>query len=119
VDNPYSRGDSGLVPAGPDPAFLVSHPLFRSVRCCLRVAWISCAIGVIAMLPALVFLSPACVTVFRVGLGGCFLASFAAVVLSVPLVARMNHDAHPTPATIGARADALVAALVADLLDDA
>jgi hypothetical protein len=107
------------VPARPDPALLVSHPLYRVVRLCVRAAWVSCAVGVVAMLPALVFLSPTCVTVFRVGLGGCFLASCVALVLSVPLVARMNRDAHPTPATIGARADALVAALLADLLDDA
>jgi len=111
--------DSGFVPARPDPAFLVSHPLYRVVRWCVRAAWMSCAVGVTAMVPALVFLSPTCVTVFRVGLGGCFLASFVALVLSMPLIARMNRDTYPTPATIGARADALVAALVADLLDDA
>jgi len=111
--------DSGRVPARPDPAFLVSDPLYRVVRCCVRAAWMSCAVGLVAMLPALVFLSSTCVTVFRVGLGGCFVASIVALVASVPLIARMDRDAHPTPATIGARADALVAALVADLLDDA
>lgn len=108
-----------LVPARPDPVPLISHPVYRIVRCCVRLAWMSCAVGVVAMLPALVFLSPTCVTVFCAGLGGCFLASFVALVLSVPLIAQMDRDAHPTPATIGARADALVAALVADLLDDA
>jgi hypothetical protein len=40
-----------------------------------------------------------------------------ALVASVPLVARRDRDAHPGPSTIGARADALVAALLADLLD--
>jgi hypothetical protein len=119
LDNPRDRGNSGLVPARPDPAFLVSHPLYRTIRCCVRIGWMSCAIGVVAMLPALVFLSPTCVTIFRVGLGGCFVASFVALVLSVPLIARMDRHTHPTPATIGARADVLVAALVADLLDDA
>jgi hypothetical protein len=107
------------VRARPDPASLDSHPLYRTVRYCIRAAWMSCAVGVMAMLPALVFLSPTCVTVFRVGLGGCFVASFVALVLSAPLIARMDRYAHPRPATIGARADALVAALVADLLDDA
>ena len=107
------------MPARPDPASLVTNPLYRIVRCCVRAAWISCAVGVIAMLPALVFLSPTCVTVFRVGLGGCFIAAFVALVLSVPLIARMDRDARQAPATIGARADALVATLVADLLDDA
>jgi hypothetical protein len=97
----------------------MTNRLYRIVRSCVRAAWMSCTVGVIAMLPALVFLSPTCVTVFRIGLGGCFIASFLAVVLSVPLVAQMDRYAHPTPATIAARADALVAALVADLLDDA
>jgi hypothetical protein len=105
------------VPARPDPASLVHHPLYRIVRWCVRVAWMSCAIGVLAMVPALVFLSPACVTVFRVGIGGCFVASLVALVASVPLVARRDRDAHPGPSTVGARADALVAALLADLLD--
>ena len=106
------------MPARPDPAPLVHHPLYRVVLGCVRAAWASCAVGVLAMLPALVFLSPACVTVFRIGIGGCFAAALVALVASVPLVARRDRDAHPGPSTVGARADTLVAALLADLLDD-
>lgn len=107
------------MPARPDPASLDAHPLYRLIRWCVRASWMSCAIGMIAMVPALMFLSTTLVTIARLGLGGCFVAAFAALVFAVPLTARMDRYTSPAPATLGARADALVAALLADLLDDA
>jgi hypothetical protein len=91
--------------------------IYRLLLGCLRVAWCSCAVGMIAMLAALVLRSPALVAVFQAGLIATFAASAGSVLLSLPLLPLMDRYGVTRPGSSKSRADALVAVVLADLLD--
>lgn len=99
--------------AGPPEESLTYRLLLWS----LRAAWMSCAVGTGAMLPALVLGWPALVTVFELGLITTCAASAAAVLLSLPLLTRVGGDGPREPRSLGRRVDTLVAVVLADLLD--
>ena len=103
--------------AGGGPRALHDNVTYRLLLGCLRVAWGSCAVGVIAMLAALVLRSPELVTVFRLGLIATFAASAGAVLLSLPLMTLLDRYGVTEPGASKSRADALVAVVLADLLD--
>lgn len=107
--------DGGFPRSGPDS--LEDSRAYRMLLWCVRVAWASCTIGVIAMLPALVLRSSELVTVFKLCLSITFAATVGAVLVFVPLTARMHRYGMPRASSLGSRADALVAVLLADLLD--
>jgi hypothetical protein len=90
---------------------------YRLLLWCLRTAWVSCAVGTGAMLPALVLGWPALVRVFELGLLTTCAASAAAVLLFGPLLTRVGGYGLPEPRSLGSRVDTLVAVVLADLLD--
>ena len=112
-----------MTTVAPDAHSLRSTPespensrVYRLLLWSIRAAWGSCTIGVVAMLPGLVLRSSELVTVFKIGLSTTFGVSVVAVLLFLAVTARMSGSGTPEPRSLGSRADALVAILLADLL---
>lgn len=83
----------------------------------LRTAWVCCALAVMTMLPALVLGSAGLVELVELGLLGSAGACATALALSVPVLLQLDSYVPMQRPTLGHRADVLVAALLADLLD--
>lgn len=88
---------------------------------CVRFAWLSCALGVGAMLPALVLRSSDLVSVFEMAIVVTFSALTCAVLSFAWLVVAPD-DATKSlcdsgSGSLGRRMDILFAAVLADLLD--
>jgi hypothetical protein len=98
-----------------------SGRLYRLLLVCARAAWVSCALGVTAMVPALVLRSPQLVTVFRAALVVVFMALACALLLFVCLVTLPGRLTGVVPEAGGPpvrrRVDVLLAVILVDLLD--
>ncbi|MGY1635923.1 hypothetical protein ACI78V_04625 [Geodermatophilus sp. SYSU D00742] len=96
-------------------------PTYRLLLWSVRVAWASCALGVVAMTVGLVLRSPALVGVFRVGLVGSVVATGVALLFFLGLLASPARlavvVAATPPASLRRRAETLLAVLLVDLLD--
>lgn len=94
----------------------VSLP-YRMLLWSLRLAWAGIAFGAAMMLPVLVLRATGLLALVRIGfaeaLGACAVAA-PAFAMSLPRVTGAILD---EPRTLGRRADALVASVLADLLD--
>jgi hypothetical protein len=95
--------------------------LYRLLLGCARAAWISCAIGVTAMVPALVLRSPDCVTVFRVALVVAFAALACALLCFACLVTVPGRLTDALPdirgPSVRRRVEVLFTVVLVDLLD--
>ncbi|MDP9416814.1 MAG: hypothetical protein M3P48_03055 [Actinomycetota bacterium] len=85
----------------------------------LRLAWLSCAAAVAAMVLALMLRSPELAAVFRLGLLVAATAVGCALLLFLLILGR--RASYPTTGPLAARnrVEVLVASLLADLLDPA
>jgi zinc transporter ZupT len=95
--------------------------LYRWLLRCVRAAWVSCAVGVIAMVPALVLRSPQLVTVFRVALVVACAALAGALLFFVSLVMLPEALGDVVPGgrapSVRRRIDLLLTVVLVDLLD--
>jgi threonine/homoserine/homoserine lactone efflux protein len=94
---------------------------YRLLLLAVRTAWLSCACGVGAMTAGLVLRSPGLVGVFRLALGASFVVIGIALLLFLGVLASPARFAGVVPgsppASVRRRAEALVAAVLVDLLD--
>lgn len=94
----------------------VSLP-YRALLWSLRLAWAGVVFGVVMMLAVLVLRADGVLVLVRIGfaeaLGACVIA-VPAFAMSLPKVTSAILD---EPRTLGRRADAVVACVLADLLD--
>jgi hypothetical protein len=95
--------------------------LYRLLLGCARAAWVSCALGVTVMVPALALRSPHLVTVFRVALVVAFAALACALLLFACLVTLPGRLTDVLPDVRGPslrrRVDVLLTVVLVDLLD--
>ena len=102
---------------GPASESIDSSRLYRALLWSLRIAWLACVAAVVVMLPALMVRAPQLVPVASAVFILCFTACGIAALIFVPLAASLNRYGVAEPGPFGKRADALVAAVLADLLD--
>jgi apolipoprotein N-acyltransferase len=95
--------------------------LYRLLLKCARTAWVSCGLGVIAMVPALALRAPQLVTLFRGALVvafaavACALMFFACLVMLPGRLTDVLPDGHGP--TVRRRVEALFTVVLFDLLD--